>query len=339
MRAEQRPPTEEDHPRHATVRYVALRVAFLLQDLQLRPGVGAVVAHAAATDGAAIVLTREQEHRHWAYPGLDGVRVIAFAEANGEPWDVAVCSGGATASAALALRAEHHACLLVEADAADGVSATALPLRFFLPTRGAAELVAGLQPGGAPLHVPTPVLAALRAAAPSGVLDVAAAIPARPSHADHAAAVARAAVVVALAESDPYDSVLLARASGTPVVTTTTSPCAEVVEHGVDGLLVDPGDALAVTEATTRAATLTPTPRPAEPSTLYTALQAAAQQPAPPAAAVARRVAADLATAAAEAEALRHALALAQAGPPPAPPAPPSIARRAARAAKRRLRR
>jgi glycosyltransferase involved in cell wall biosynthesis len=339
MRAEQRPPTEEDHPRHATVRYVALRVAFLLQDLQLRPGVGAVVAHAAALDGAAIVLTREQEHRHWAYPGLDGVRVLGFAEAMGETWDVAVCSGGATASAALALRAEHHACLLVEADEADGVSATALPLSFLVPTRAAAELVAGLQPGSAPLHVPTPVVAAPRAAAPSGVLEVAEAVAARPSHAEHARAIASAAVVVALAESDPYDSVLLARARGTPVVATTTSPFAEAVEHGVSGALIDPGDALAVTEATARAAALTPAPEPAAPSSLATALPAAARQPSPPAAAVARRVAADLATAAADAEALRHALALAQAPPPPPPPAPPSFARRAARAAKRRLRR
>jgi len=316
----------------------------VLQDLQLRPGVGAVVAHAASLDGAAIVLAREQEHRHWAYPGLEDVRIVPFAEAAGETWDVAVCAGGATAASALALDARRWACLLVQDDTVDGVSATALPLAFLAPTRAAADLIADLQPGQVPLWVPTSVSPASPlppASDRSGVLDVAAATAARPSHADHGRAIAAAAVVVAHDDADPYDSVLLAFASGTPVVLSTAHPHAEAVEHGVGGLLVDPGDTLALDAAVARAAELTPPPAPAPPAAagIADALARVLADPPPPASAVARRVAADLATAAAEADALRAALAHAHAGPPPPAPHPPSFARRAARAARRRLRR
>jgi glycosyltransferase involved in cell wall biosynthesis len=317
-----------------------VRVALLLQDLQLRPGVGAAVAHAASLPGAAIVLTREQEHRHWAYPGLEAVAVLAFAEAAARDWDVALCTGGATAAPLLDLRATRHGCLLVEEDTVRGVSATSLPLRFLAPTAAAAALVEDLQPGNAALHVPTVVSAApaaVAAAPRAGVLDAASAIAARPSHADHAAAIAAASVVVALGESDPYDSLLLALAAGTPVVATTGHPYAERVTHGADGILVDPGDTLVGDEAIARAAALTPSPAPAAAgsSTLAAALDRLLADPPPPAHAVARRIAADLATAAAEAD--RRVLAVTPAGPPPPPPAQRSFAYRAARAAKRRV--
>jgi glycosyltransferase involved in cell wall biosynthesis len=323
---------------HATVRYVPLRVAFLLQDLQLRAGVGAVVAHAAATPGAAIVLTREQEHRHWPYPGLASVPILPFASAVSQDWDVAVASGGATVSPLLDLRATRHACLLVEADSVDGVSATALPLRFLAPTRATAALIDDLQPGNAALHVPrgqTPIGSegANRGQTPR-VLTVGEGAYA--SHDELVEAVAASDVVVALDDADdPYDTVLVAVALGVPVVATAVPGRDEVVVHGNNGLLVD--DALGAAAAVERAARLTPRPA-AAPSGIVAALRRVLDEPPPPARAVARRVAADLATAHGEAEALRHRLAHAASPPPPAAVAPSSL-RRVARAAKRRLRR
>lgn len=355
-----------------------MRVAFLLQDLQLRAGVGAIVAHAAALPGAAIVLTREQEHRHWPYPGLAPVPVVALSEALAQDWDVAIASGGATASALLDLRATRHACLLVEADTVDGVSATALPLRFLAPTRAATALIEGLQPGNPALHLPTRGLTPLRSEGanrgqtpsrsegaergqtprvlavgedgtglattvvtwrPGATAPAGAAHLARPSHEDLAEAVAASDVVVALDDADdPYDTVLLAVASGVPVVATAVPGRDEAVVHGENGLLVD--DARSAAAALARAATLTPRPAAAAsppPPAVADVLQRLLDEPPPPARAVARRVAADLATAHADAEALRHRLerqaALA------ASPAVPSPLRRVARRVKRRIRR
>jgi len=184
------------------------------------------------------------------------------------------------------------------------------------------------------------VTAAPPAPSRDGVLDLA--TLGRPAYADHAAAIAAAFVLVALAP-DPYDSLLLAVAGGTPVVAATDHPYAEHVEHGVDGILVDPGDTLFLDEAIRRAAALRPAPAPPSPaaagsSSLRAALDRVLADPPPPASTVARRVASELATAAADADGLRDALARAHAAPAP-PPAAPSVARRAARAAKRRLKR
>lgn len=343
-----------------------MRVAFLLQDLQLRAGVGAIVAHAAALPGATIVLTREQEHRHWPYPGLASVPVVALSEALARDWDVAVASGGATASALFDLRATRHACLLVEADTVDGVSATALPLRFLAPTRAAAALIEGLQPGNPALHLPslpsrgltpnrsttanrgqTPRVLAVGedvtglartvvtwrpgATAPVGVAHLA-----RPSHEELGDAVAASDVVLALDDADdPYDTVLLAVAAGVPVVATAVPGRDEAVIHAENGLLVD--DARSAAAALARAATLTPRPAAAPPSAVADALQRLLDEPPPPAHAVARRVAADLATAHADAEALRHRLERHSASA--AQPAAPSPLRRVARRVKRRIRR
>jgi hypothetical protein len=341
-----------------------LRVAFLLQDLQLRAGVGAIVAHAASLPGATIVLTREQQHRHWPYPGLGSVLVVALSAALAQDWDVAIASGGATASALLDLRATRHACLLVEADTVDGVSATALPLRFLAPTRAAAALIEDLQPGNPALHLSTWGLTPIRsttanrgqtprvlavgedvtgsattvvtwrpgASAPAGAAHLA-----RPSHEELGEAVAASDVVLALDDADdPYDTVLLAVASGVPVVATAVPGRDEAVVHGENGLLVD--DARSAAAALARAATLTPRPAAAPPSpAIADALQRLLDEPPPPAHAVARRVAADLATAHADAEALRHRLDRHSA--PAAFPAPPSPLRRVARRVKRRIRR
>jgi hypothetical protein len=348
---------------HATVRYVPLRVAFLLQDLQLRAGVGTIVAHAASLPGAAIVLTREQEHRHWPYPGLASVPVVALSEARAQDWDVAIASGGATASALLDLRATRHACLLVEADTVDGVSATALPLRFLAPTRAAAALIEGLQPGNPALHLPLRGLTPIRsttanrgqtarvltvgedAAALAGTVVTwrpGATVPAgavhlaRPSHEELEEAVAASDVVLALDDADdPYDTILLAVASGVPVVATAVPGRDEAVVHGENGLLVD--DARSAAAALARAATLTPRPAAAPPPAIADALQRLLDEPPPPAHVVARRVAADLATAHAEAEVLRHRLERRAA--PAAPPVAPSPLRRVARRVKRRIRR
>jgi glycosyltransferase involved in cell wall biosynthesis len=324
-----------------------LRVAFLLRDLQLRPGVGTVVAHAAALRAdsidAHLVLTREQEHRHWPYPGLAAIPVLPFASASSQRWDVAIASGGATASPLLDLTATRHACLLVEDDLAGGVCATSLPLCFLAPTRAAAALIEALQPGNAALHVAPPPVAVARAAVPPAtaasplrvlaVGDVAAVLAAvsepvhatlvawsagdaaqlvRPAHEELAAAVAASDVVLALDDGgDPYDTILLAVALGVPVITTTVPGREEVVVDRANGMLVGVGDVLGAAGAVDALArdrgSLAPRPAPAPPA-MAAALRRLLDEPPPPAGAVARRVAADLATADADAEALRWRL-------------------------------
>jgi glycosyltransferase involved in cell wall biosynthesis len=145
-----------------------VRVAFLLQDLQLSGGVGVVVEHAAQLRrhhgvDAQLVLTRPQAQAHWGYRGLADVPVREFDEAKGEDWDLAVASWWETALSLFSLRARRHAYfvqLLEDSaypiDAPERLAAamtTALPVRFITEARWIAEILEDYQPGTDVLYV------------------------------------------------------------------------------------------------------------------------------------------------------------------------------------------
>ncbi|HXB16056.1 MAG TPA: glycosyltransferase family 4 protein [Solirubrobacteraceae bacterium] len=92
-----------------------MRVAFLVNDLQLSGGVGVVAQHArrlAAMDGweVTLVLAREQDQPTWeSFEQLRPVRLRAREEALKEQYDVAVATWWETVFTLFELRAERYA--------------------------------------------------------------------------------------------------------------------------------------------------------------------------------------------------------------------------------------
>jgi glycosyltransferase involved in cell wall biosynthesis len=145
-----------------------VRVAFLLQDLQLSGGVGVVVEHASQINrhhgfDARLVLTRPADEPHWAYRGLRDVPVMTLEEARAERFDVAAATWWETASVLFQLRADRHTYFLqlledstYPPDAPERLAAaitTALPVRFITEARWIAETVGRFQPGNRALYV------------------------------------------------------------------------------------------------------------------------------------------------------------------------------------------
>jgi O-antigen biosynthesis protein len=145
-----------------------VRVAFLLQDIQLSGGVGVVVEHASQLNrrhgfDARIVLTRPQQDPHWAYRGLRDVRVMLLDEARGERFDVAAATWWETASVLFQLQADRYVYFLQLLEDSTyppddpkrqaAALTTSLPVRFVTEARWIAETVAHLQPGNRALYV------------------------------------------------------------------------------------------------------------------------------------------------------------------------------------------
>lgn len=145
-----------------------MRVAFVLQDLQLSGGVGVVVEHAAQLRrhhgiDARLVLARPQERPDWAYRGLPDVPVLRFDEAIALEWDIAVATWWETTSVLFHLRAARHAYFIqLLEDSAYAVGAperlaaamtTSLPVRFITEARWLAEMLEDYQPGTRVLYV------------------------------------------------------------------------------------------------------------------------------------------------------------------------------------------
>lgn len=145
-----------------------MRVAFLLQDIQLSGGVGVVVEHASQLNRhhgfeCSLVLTREQDTPHWAYRGLRDVPVLTFAEALQQRFDVALATWWETASVLFHIDAERHVYflqLLEDSTYEPGdptrmaaALTTSLPVRFVTEARWIADTVARLQPGNRALYV------------------------------------------------------------------------------------------------------------------------------------------------------------------------------------------
>ena len=144
-----------------------MKVAFLVNDLQLSGGVGVVVAHARQLHDrhsfdVTLVLAREQEDPHWSHEPLEGLPVVSLDEARGERYDIAVSTWWETAFSLFELRAERHASFVqsledrfYRPDEADRIGARLvldLPVSFITEARWIADTLAGLRPS-APCHL------------------------------------------------------------------------------------------------------------------------------------------------------------------------------------------
>ncbi|WP_053225814.1 glycosyltransferase family 4 protein [Solirubrobacter soli] len=91
-----------------------MRVAFVVNDLQLSGGVGVVIEHARQLVGkhgfdVELVLAREQAEPEWGFPGLAEVAVHGMERARALRYDVVVATWWETLGAALELQAGRHA--------------------------------------------------------------------------------------------------------------------------------------------------------------------------------------------------------------------------------------
>ena len=91
-----------------------MRVAFVVNDLQMSGGVGVVVEHARQLAGrhgfeVDLVLARDQEEPSWRFPGLGDVPVHGMDRARSGDYDVAVATWWETVGPALELPAGRHA--------------------------------------------------------------------------------------------------------------------------------------------------------------------------------------------------------------------------------------
>lgn len=145
-----------------------MRVAFLVQDLQLSGGVGVVVEHASQLNrhhgfDARLVVTRPQDRPAWGYRGLADVPVMDLAEAAATTFDLAVATWWETTAALFDVDAARHVYfvqLLEDStylpDSPSRVAAgltTALPVRFLTEARWIAETLEALQPGATAKYV------------------------------------------------------------------------------------------------------------------------------------------------------------------------------------------
>jgi glycosyltransferase involved in cell wall biosynthesis len=145
-----------------------LKVAFLLQDLQLSGGVGVVVEHArqlATRHGfdVTLAMTRRQEQPDWSFRGLHRLHVVPIERAREERYDVAVATWWETTSHLFDLDAGRHAYLVQSLEdrfygrwdpMRVGAALThALPVSFITEARWIAETLEELQPGGQVFYV------------------------------------------------------------------------------------------------------------------------------------------------------------------------------------------
>jgi glycosyltransferase involved in cell wall biosynthesis len=138
-----------------------VKVAFLVNDLQLSGGVGVVVAHARQLHDhhgfdVTLILAREQEDPHWRHEPLQGLPVISLDEARGEHYDVAVSTWWETAFTLFELRADRHASFVQsledrfyrqgEVERLGARLVLDLPVSFLTEARWIAETLADLRP-------------------------------------------------------------------------------------------------------------------------------------------------------------------------------------------------
>jgi glycosyltransferase involved in cell wall biosynthesis len=144
-----------------------VKVAFLVNDLQLSGGVGVVVAHARQLRDrhgfdVTLVLAREQEDPHWSHEPLEGLPVVSLEEARGAHYDVALSTWWETAFSLFELRAERYASFVQsledrfypprEAERLGARLVLDLPVTFITEARWIADTLAGLRPS-APCHL------------------------------------------------------------------------------------------------------------------------------------------------------------------------------------------
>ncbi len=139
-----------------------MKVAFLVNDLQLSGGVGVVVRHASELSriegwDVTLVLVREEEGATWhGYEHLPHLHVRTRQEALAERYDIAVATWWETTFTLFELQAERHAYFVqsledrfYRQDEAERLGARltfALPLSFITEARWIRDTLAGLRP-------------------------------------------------------------------------------------------------------------------------------------------------------------------------------------------------
>jgi O-antigen biosynthesis protein len=138
-----------------------VKVAFLVNDLQLSGGVGVVVAHARQLHDrhgfvVTLVLAREQEDPHWHHERLEGLPVASLDEARRERYDVAVSTWWETAFVLFELHADRYASFVQsledrfyragEAERLGARLVLDLPVAFITEARWIAATLSGLRP-------------------------------------------------------------------------------------------------------------------------------------------------------------------------------------------------
>jgi O-antigen biosynthesis protein len=144
-----------------------VKVAFLVNDLQLSGGIGVVVAHArqlATHHGVdvTLVLVREQEVPHWDYESLEHLHVTTLEESRLQRFDVAVATWWETTLSLFLVPADRYAYFVQSLEDRfyypdDPESAFAgltvdLPLAFVTEARWIADTLRELRPD-APVHL------------------------------------------------------------------------------------------------------------------------------------------------------------------------------------------
>jgi O-antigen biosynthesis protein len=139
-----------------------VRVAFVVNDLQLSGGVGVVVEHAnqlVRRHGfeVVLVLAREQDVPEWRHRGLTDVPVVGLPAARGQRFDVAVATWWETTYALFELRADRYAYLVqsledrfYRPDEPERLAAALthdLPLALVTEARWIAETLEAIRPG------------------------------------------------------------------------------------------------------------------------------------------------------------------------------------------------
>jgi glycosyltransferase involved in cell wall biosynthesis len=138
-----------------------VKVAFLLNDIQLSGGVGVVVEHARQLQEhhgfeSVLVLVREWEDPDWSYGGLSDIRVETMPAARREKFDVAVATWWETAFSLFELDAARYAYFvqsledrfyLAESPERVGAAMTLdLPVDFITEARWIAETIERTRP-------------------------------------------------------------------------------------------------------------------------------------------------------------------------------------------------
>jgi glycosyltransferase involved in cell wall biosynthesis len=144
-----------------------VRVAFVVNDLQLSGGIGVVVSHArqlAAHHGVdvTLVLAREQDVPHWGYDSLEHLHVATLEDARDGRFDVAVATWWQTTLALFHLAADRYAYFVQSLEdrfyASDDPESTFagltldLPVAFITEARWIADTLRELRPD-APVHL------------------------------------------------------------------------------------------------------------------------------------------------------------------------------------------
>jgi glycosyltransferase involved in cell wall biosynthesis len=139
-----------------------VKVAFLVNDLQLSGGVGVVIQHARRLSGldgwdVTLALARAEEGQSWhGYEHLPHLHVRSREEALAEDYDVAIATWWETTFTLFELRAERYAYFVQsledrfyrhdEAERLGAVLTLDLPVAFITEARWIADTLAGLRP-------------------------------------------------------------------------------------------------------------------------------------------------------------------------------------------------